>query len=92
MIILPFSLEPPSLGLLFKCDGSGISAKPLQFTNVAHIVGKGHEEAFFWYPIAPPGYAPLGCIVSGTAELPSLDSFCCPRTVSYTKLTLTTKA
>lgn len=79
MIILPFSLEPPSLGLLFKCDGSGISAKPLQFTNVAHIVGKGHEEAFFWYPIAPPGYAPLGCIVSGTAELPSLDSFCCPR-------------
>lgn len=72
-------LEPPSLGIVFKCNGSGISAKPLQFTNVAHIVGKGIDEAFFWYPIAPPGYASLGCIVSRTAEAPSLDSFCCPR-------------
>ncbi|KAJ8645273.1 hypothetical protein MRB53_007021 [Persea americana] len=72
-------LEPPSLGLMFKCDGSGISAKPLQVTIVAHIGGKGHEEAFFWYPVAPPGYVSLGCIVSKTAEAPNLDSFCCPR-------------
>ena len=75
----PFSLEPPALGLLFKADNAEISAKPLQFTKVAHIFGKGFDEAFFWYPIAPPGYASLGCVVSRTDEAPRLDSICCPR-------------
>ncbi|XP_077211040.1 calcium-dependent lipid-binding family protein isoform X2 [Tasmannia lanceolata] len=72
-------LEPPALGVVFKCDSSGISAKPVQFTKVAHVVGKGIDEVFFWYPIAPPGYASLGCIVSRTDEAPRTDSFCCPR-------------
>ncbi|KAA8527969.1 hypothetical protein F0562_035162 [Nyssa sinensis] len=72
-------LEPPALGIIFKADNPEISAKPVQFTKVAHIVRKGFDEAFFWYPIAPPGYASLGCIVSRTDEAPCLDSFCCPR-------------
>ncbi|XP_031738035.1 uncharacterized protein LOC101213129 isoform X1 [Cucumis sativus] len=72
-------LEPPALGLLFKADNAEISAKPLQFTKVAHIFGKGFDEAFFWYPIAPPGYASFGCVVSRTDEAPCLDSVCCPR-------------
>ncbi|XP_058093613.1 uncharacterized protein LOC131239768 [Magnolia sinica] len=72
-------LEPPALGLVFKCDSSGISAKPVQFTKVTHIAGKGLDEVFFWYPIAPPGYASLGCIVSRTDEAPRMDLFCCPR-------------
>lgn len=72
-------LEPPALGIIFKADNPEVSAKPVQFTKVAHIVGKGLDEVFFWYPIAPPGYASLGCIVSRTDEAPSVDSFCCPR-------------
>ncbi|KAH7682946.1 Vacuolar protein sorting-associated protein 13 [Dioscorea alata] len=72
-------LEPPSLGLVFKCDNSVISAKPVQFTKVAHIVGRGIDEAFFWYPIPPPGYASLGCVVTRTDQVPKEDSFCCPR-------------
>ncbi|CAK9187594.1 unnamed protein product [Ilex paraguariensis] len=72
-------LEPPVMGIIFKADNAEVSAKPVQFTKVSHIVGKGLDEAFFWYPIAPPGFASLGCIVSRTDEAPHLDSFCCPR-------------
>ncbi|KAG9446693.1 hypothetical protein H6P81_012821 [Aristolochia fimbriata] len=73
-------LEPPALGLVFKSDDSGVSAKPVQFTKVGHITGvRGLDEAFFWYPIAPPGYVSLGCVVSKIDEPPRLDSFCCPR-------------
>ncbi|XWS14258.1 hypothetical protein CRYUN_Cryun36dG0107400 [Craigia yunnanensis] len=72
-------LEPPALGIIFKSDDPEVSAKPVQFTKVAHITGKGFDEVFFWYPIAPPGYASLGCIVSRTDEAPCMDLFCCPR-------------
>lgn len=74
-----FRLEPPALGLVFKCDNSMISARPVQFTKVAHIVGKGVDEAYFWYPIPPPGYASLGCVVTKTDDEPKKDSICCPR-------------
>ncbi|KAI4344734.1 hypothetical protein L6164_011925 [Bauhinia variegata] len=72
-------LEPPALGIIFKNDNPDISAKPVQFTKVAHILGKGVEEVFLWYPIAPPGYVSLGCVVSKTDEAPRADFFCCPR-------------
>ncbi|KAK2971030.1 hypothetical protein RJ640_025804 [Escallonia rubra] len=72
-------VEPPALGIIFKADNLEISAKPVQFTKVAHILRRGIDEAFFWYPIAPPGYASLGCVVSRTDEAPRLDSLCCPR-------------
>ncbi|CAN6447305.1 unnamed protein product [Victoria cruziana] len=71
--------EPPSPGLVFRRDKSGISAKPLQFTKVAHIAGKGIEEAFFWFPVAPPGYASLGCMVSRVDQCPSVECICCLR-------------
>ncbi|KAF5752107.1 hypothetical protein HS088_TW01G00014 [Tripterygium wilfordii] len=72
-------LEPPALGIIFKADDLEISAKPVQFTKVAQITGKGCDEVFFWFPIAPPGYASLGCVVSRTDDAPRLDLFCCPR-------------
>ncbi|KEH32375.1 calcium-dependent lipid-binding-like protein [Medicago truncatula] len=72
-------LEPPALGIIFKNDNPEISSKPLQFTKVSHIAGKGIEEVFFWYPIAPPGYVSLGCVVTRTDEAPRADLFCCPR-------------
>ncbi|XAR56952.1 hypothetical protein NMG60_11024929 [Bertholletia excelsa] len=72
-------LEPPALGIIFRMNSPDLSAKPVQFTKVAQIVRKGVDEAFFWYPIAPPGYASLGCVVSRIDEAPRLDSFCCPR-------------
>lgn len=73
------SFEPPALGIIFKVGDPVLSAKPLQFTQVAHIAKKGVDDAFLWYPIAPPGYASIGCVVSRTEEAPALDSFCCPR-------------
>ncbi|KAL1372338.1 hypothetical protein AAHE18_01G196400 [Arachis hypogaea] len=72
-------LEPPALGIVFKSDNPDLSSKPVQFTKVSHILGKGIEEVFFWYPIPPPGYVSLGCVVSRTNEPPSADLFCCPR-------------
>lgn len=72
-------LEPPTLGIIFLADNPEISAKPTQFTKVAHILGRGIDEAFFWYPIAPPGYAAMGCVVTRTDEPPRVESFCCPR-------------
>lgn len=74
-----FSLEPPALGLIFKCDNPAISARPVQFTKVAHISGKGFDEAFFWYPIPPPGYASFGCVVTTTDYPPKKECVCCPR-------------
>ncbi|KAK8929011.1 hypothetical protein KSP39_PZI017866 [Platanthera zijinensis] len=71
--------EPPALGLVFKCDNTMISSKPHQFTKVAHAFGKGLEDAFFWYPIPPPGYASLGCVVTRKDEAPPKELFCCPR-------------
>ncbi|KAJ4843890.1 hypothetical protein Tsubulata_025940 [Turnera subulata] len=72
-------LEPPALGMVFKADNPEISSRPVQFTKVAHISGKGFDEVFFWYPIAPPGYASLGCLVTRVDEAPRIDSLCCPR-------------
>ncbi|TKY54291.1 Vacuolar protein sorting-associated protein 13C [Spatholobus suberectus] len=72
-------LEPPALGIIFKNDSPDISSKPVQFTKASHIVGKGIDEVFFWYPIAPPGYVSLGCVVSKTDEAPRVDLLCCPR-------------
>lgn len=51
----------------------------MQFTRVAQIDRKGLDEIFFWYPVPPPGYASLGCIVTKTDEMPSKDSICCPK-------------
>lgn len=73
-----FRFEPPTLGILFKCD-TVVSEKPVQFTKVTQIDRKGLEEIFFWYPVPPPGYASLGCIVTKTDEMPSKDSICCPK-------------
>lgn len=67
------------MGLIFRTDNPELSSRPAQFTKVAHIVGKGFHEVFFWYPVAPPGYASLGCVVTRTDEAPRIASFCCPR-------------
>nr|GEV02157.1 vacuolar protein sorting-associated protein 62 [Tanacetum cinerariifolium] len=72
-------LEPPALGIIFKADNPDISANPVQFTKVANIIIKGLDEAFFWYPIAPPGYASMGCIVTRVDEMPKLNMVSCPR-------------
>ncbi|KAK6930330.1 Vacuolar protein sorting-associated protein 13, DH-like domain [Dillenia turbinata] len=72
-------LEPPALGMIFKASNPELSAKPVQFTKVAHIAGKGLDEVFFWFPIAPPGYVSLGCVATTTDEAPSVELLCCPR-------------
>ncbi|XP_078179744.1 uncharacterized protein LOC144573852 isoform X2 [Carex rostrata] len=73
-------LEPPAQGLIFKCDNSSmVSARPSQFTKVAQIIRRGGDDAYFWYPVPPPGYTSVGCVVTRFDEEPKKDSICCPR-------------
>ncbi|CAA6659805.1 unnamed protein product [Spirodela intermedia] len=58
-------LEPPAFGLLFKCDKSELSARPVQFAKVAHIIRKGLMKHSFGTRL--------------TDELPNKELFCCPR-------------
>ncbi|XP_015689233.1 uncharacterized protein LOC102707936 [Oryza brachyantha] len=71
--------EPPTLGILFKCDNAIVSERPTQFRKVAQIDRKGFDEIFFWYPVPPPGYASLGCVATKTDEMPNKDLVCCPK-------------
>jgi hypothetical protein len=80
MLDASFRFEPPTLGILFKCDSAIVSERPTQFKKVAQIDRKGSDEIlFFWYPVPPPGYASLGCVATKTDEMPSNDSVCCPK-------------
>eukprot|EP01018_Ginkgo_biloba_P025446 Gb_15429 [translate_table: standard] len=72
-------LDPPGLGVVLRDDNSGRLAKPLQLIQRMHILGKGLEDAFVWFPIAPPGYISLGCIASRVEHAPPLDSVRCVR-------------
>ncbi|KAI3512412.1 hypothetical protein L1887_19727 [Cichorium endivia] len=72
-------LEPPGMGLIFKADNPDLCANPVQFTKVANVVIRGVDDAFFWYPVAPPGYASMGCIVTRVDKMPKLNMLCCPR-------------
>ncbi|XP_024982723.1 uncharacterized protein LOC112519038 isoform X5 [Cynara cardunculus var. scolymus] len=81
-------LEPPALGIIFKADNPDISAHPVQFTKVAHIIIKGLDDAFFWFPIAPPGYTSMGCIVTRIDEMPKSNLVCCPRTELVSQATI----
>lgn len=67
------------MGIIFKADSGDLCANPVQFTKVAHIIIKGVDEAIFWYPIAPPGYASMGCVVTRVDKMPKLNILCCPR-------------
>lgn len=72
-------MEPPGLGILFKADSGDLYANLVQFTKVAHIIIKGVDEAIFWYPIAPPSYHSMGCVVIRVDKMPKLNILCCPR-------------
>ncbi|KAJ3675683.1 hypothetical protein LUZ60_004725 [Juncus effusus] len=72
-------MEPPTLGLVFKCDANSLfSARPKQYTKVAQIK-KGSDDLYFWYPVAPTGYTAVGCVVTRFDEEPKKDLICCPR-------------
>lgn len=71
-------LDQPSLGVVLRDDDSGRLEKPVKF-KITQIPGKGLEDAFMLFPVAPPGYVSLGCIASRSETLPALDTVRCVR-------------
>lgn len=55
-------------------------AKPVDYTLVwssESWKGKKHGEGFFWIPIPPQGYLPVGYLVTNSPEKPSLEELRC---------------
>ncbi|CAI5951576.1 unnamed protein product [Closterium sp. NIES-65] len=65
--------DPPDAGLLLLDDlDSGRVAAPLSFLHKLTLAAPAWpEEASVWFPLAPPGYVALGCVVTRGREPPS---------------------
>eukprot|EP00250_Pteridium_aquilinum_P021886 c25256_g1_i1 orf=924-13886(-) len=72
-------LEPPGFGFILKDDNSGWLAEPVRVVPCMHSPGRGLEQFYVWYPVAPPGFVTLGCVVSRDKEIPSLQTVRCVR-------------
>ncbi|XP_024542530.1 uncharacterized protein LOC9648284 isoform X1 [Selaginella moellendorffii] len=72
-------LEPPGIGLVLRDDGTGRLCKPIRFQQKVHICGRGLEDVYIWYPVAPAGYVALGCVATTTPDHPPLDMVRCVR-------------
>ncbi|MCO5593423.1 hypothetical protein L7F22_047437 [Adiantum nelumboides] len=72
-------LEPPGFGIILKDDNSGWLAEPVRLVQCMHAPGKGQEQIYVWYPVAPAGFVTLGCVVSRDKEPPLLQTLRCVR-------------
>ncbi|KAG0559465.1 hypothetical protein KC19_10G107200 [Ceratodon purpureus] len=72
-------LEPPGVGVALRDDDTGRLAKPLRYLQRMHTTGRGLEDVVVWFPVAPTGYVAVGCVVSKTQQMPSLDLVRCLR-------------
>ncbi|KAI5061209.1 hypothetical protein GOP47_0023714 [Adiantum capillus-veneris] len=72
-------LEPPGFGIILKDDNSGRLAEPVRLVQCMHAPGKGQEQIYVWYPVAPAGFVTLGCVVSRDKEAPLLQALRCVR-------------
>lgn len=84
-------LEPPSVGVVLQDDNSGRVANPIRFVQRMHSSGKGTEDLFVWYPVAPAGYVTLGCVVSKSEETVSLNTVRCVRADLVTEVNISRK-
>ncbi|KAG0568137.1 hypothetical protein KC19_7G189300 [Ceratodon purpureus] len=72
-------LEPPGVGVALRDGNTGRLAKPLRYLQRMHTTGRGLEDVVVWFPVAPAGYVAVGCIVTKTQEMPSVDLVRCLR-------------
>ncbi|PTQ34792.1 hypothetical protein MARPO_0076s0036 [Marchantia polymorpha] len=84
-------LEPPSFGIALREDDSGILARPTKYLQRMHTSGKGFEDVYIWFPVAPTGYVAMGCIATKTQNMPSTDLVRCVRTDSVTQMNFSKK-
>ncbi len=72
-------MEPPGVGVALRDDNTGRLAKPMRYLQRMHTSGRGFEDVVVWFPVAPVGYVTIGCVVTKTQEMPSLDLMRCLR-------------
>ncbi|GJP54206.1 hypothetical protein CLOM_g13301 [Closterium sp. NIES-68] len=65
--------DPPDSGLLLLDDSdSGRLARPLSYLHKLTLAAPAWpHEASVWFPLAPPGYVALGCVVTRGREPPA---------------------
>eukprot|EP00898_Chlorokybus_atmophyticus_P001275 jgi/Chlat1/2148/Chrsp17S02730 len=72
--------EPPSEVLVMFNDDTGKLKSPVRFELIWRDTGSSNrEDLSIWLPVAPPGYATLGCIASRGPQPPSLEAVSCLR-------------
>ena len=74
-------------------DGCGLAEAPLSFTQVwsstaASASCAGPREVTVWRPVAPPGFAALGCVASLGPSPPPRGAVRCVRTSALTRALL----
>ncbi|KAL3679175.1 hypothetical protein R1sor_022131 [Riccia sorocarpa] len=79
-------LEPPAFGIVLREDNSGTLARPLKYLQRMHTSGKGFEDVYIWFPVAPTGYVAMGCITTKSRAMPPTDLMRCVRTDSVTQI------
>lgn len=84
-------LEPPGFGIILKDDNTGRLAEPIRLVQCMHSPGKGLEQLYVWYPVAPAGYVTLGCVVTRDNVVPSLQTVRCVRADLVNEVTMSKK-
>ncbi|CAM6102066.1 unnamed protein product [Calypogeia fissa] len=84
-------LEPPSFGVALREDETGTLVKPTKYLQRMNTSGKGLEDVYIWFPVAPNGYVAMGCIATKTQQMPPLDQVRCIRNDHVTQVNFSKK-
>ncbi|KAL2613699.1 hypothetical protein R1flu_025391 [Riccia fluitans] len=84
-------LEPPTFGITLREGNSGSLARPVKYLQRMHTSGKGFEDVYIWFPVAPTGYVAMGCIATKSRTMPSTDLIRCVRTDNVMQINFSKK-
>lgn len=65
--------------------------KPTKYLQRTNTSGKGMEDVYIWFPVAPSGYVAMGCIATKTQQMPTLDQVRCIRSDLVTQVNFSKK-
>ncbi|CAM6091491.1 unnamed protein product [Calypogeia fissa] len=78
-------LEPPRSDVSIQRYDTGILVKPIKYLLRVYISGKGLEDLYIWFPVAPTGYMAVGCVATTANQMPPVDRMCCVRSDYVTR-------
>ncbi|CAM6085299.1 unnamed protein product [Calypogeia fissa] len=78
-------LEPPRSDVSIQRYDTGILVKPINYLLRVYISGKGLEDLYIWFPVAPTGYMAVGCVATTADQMPPVDRVWCVRSDYVTR-------